>query len=432
MPKTITKKTRRTVKAGARGTASARKNSVSKNTKKPTRPGKNNKSKNTTAKAGRTSSAAELAKPLVPRLELEEYQVAAKNHKGVRDEHTGSIKFAWLGSGQCGGRIIKTFYNLGYRKTLAVNTTHLDLDTLDLPRHHKLLMDIGTSGAGKDMKRGAEAVNLYKQQVLHNTEKIFGSDIDHVMVCFGAGGGTGSGSARGLIELAKNYVRRLGFTNPERSVGAMMTLPTIGEAKSPKIAANAYTVAAELAELSAMGKISPLIIIDNAKISTMYPGLTVRDFWPTINRTVGVLFDVFNRLSSLPSQYTSFDHADYYSIISAGGCAIMGLTRVDSLIDRFSISAAVRDNLAKTLLADGFDLKTARLAGSVFVGGQKQFRDVPGLADNINYAFDVLADVTGDATVHRGIYEDTREALRVYTIIGGLEAPMRRINQLKT
>ena len=44
-----------------------------------------------------------------------------------------------------------------------------------------------------------------------------------------------------------------------------------------------------------------------------------------------------------------------------------------------------------------------------------------GLQDNIDYAFDVLSEITGRATIHRGIYEDVRDSLRAYTIISDLE-----------
>ena len=52
--------------------------------------------------------------------------------------------------------------------------------------------------------------------------------------------------------------------------------------------------------------------------------------------------------------------------------------------------------------------------------------------DNIEYGFDTLAQLTGNATIHRGIYEDNRESLRVYTIIGGLDAPKQRYLDLKS
>lgn len=210
-----------------------------------------------------------------------------------------------------------------------------------------------------------------------------------------------------------------------------MTLPTVGEASSPLVAENAYNSASELSKMAAEGKISPLIIVDNDKINKMYPGMTVKSFWPSINNTVATLFDIFNRLSALSSQYTSFDPVDYHSILESGGCAIMGLTKVSEFGDKFALSEAVKKNLEKTLLAGGFDLTTAKLAGCVVVGGKKLMADVPGLQDNIDYAFDVLSEITGQASIHRGIYEDNRNSLRVYTIIGGLGSPTARLEELK-
>jgi len=366
----------------------------------------------------------------LPTLELEHYEPNVGRETGIEDRAQGSIRYAWIGSGQCGGRLVKSFYNLGYRKVLALNTTHNDLDLLDLPAEQKFLMDIGEQGAGKDMERGHQAVQQYQQEMLHLSRQTFGSEVDHIMVCFGAGGGTGSGSVMGLIEMAKKYARYNGLKNPDKKVGVIMTLPTVGEASSPMVAENAYRVATELSESAAAGKISPLIIIDNDKISKMYPGMTVKSFWPSINDSVASLFDIFNRLSTLSSRYTAFDSVDYSSVIECGGCSIMGLTKVHQSSDKYAISAAVKKNLKKTLLAGGFDLSTAQLAGCIVVAGKKLITDAKGLQDNIDYAFDVLSEITGHATIHRGIYEDTRDSLRVYTIIGGLQAPKARLEEL--
>jgi cell division GTPase FtsZ len=369
---------------------------------------------------------------LLPRLGLEKYQPNVETETGVRDEVYGSTRYAWIGAGQCGGRIVKSFYDLGYRKVLAVNTTHHDLDLLDIPKAQKFLMDIGEQGAGKDVKRGQEAVQKYQQEIFHLAQRTFGSKVDHIMVCVGAGGGTGGGSAQGLIEVAKKYARYIGLNEPDRRVGVIMTLPTIGEASSPKVGDNAWKVATRLSELAADGLISPLVFIDNDKIKRMYPGLTVKSFWPTINDTVAGLFDIFNRLSALSSRYTSFDSVDYQSIVQTGGCAIMGLTTVTEFKDKFAVSQAVKNNLEKTLLAGGFNLTTARVAGCVVVAGRQLIEGVRGLQDNIDYAFDNLSEITGDATIHRGIYEDGRDSLRVYTIIAGLDACTSRLENLRS
>ncbi len=373
---------------------------------------------------------AKAKKEMIPVLDLERYEVKTVCETGVKDNFVGSTRFAWIGSGQCGGRIVKAFYDLGYKKAVAVNTTYHDLDLLGLPPSQKFLMDIGEKGAGKDMGRGQQAAAQWRQDILHLTRKTFGTEVDHVMVCFGAGGGTGGGSAAELVSIAKDYVYSIGKTEPHKHVGVIMTLPTNGEANSPQVAENAYQVAAELGKMASKGQISPLIIIDNEKISRMYPGKTVREFWPSVNNTVAGMFDIFNRLSSLSSPYTTLDPVDYQSILKAGGCAIMGLTRVEKYKDRFALSSAVKQNLEKTLLSNGFDLSTAKVAGCIVVGGRRMMANTPNLQDNINFAFDVLADLTGKATIHRGIYEDGREALRVYTIIGGLDFPTQRVEEL--
>jgi len=363
---------------------------------------------------------------------LEQYEPNIEQEVGVVDQIKGSTRYAWIGAGQCGGRLVKSFYDLGYKKVLAVNTTHHDLDLLDIPKNQKFSMNIGEKGAGKDMERGKEAVQQYQQDILHLTRQTFGTQVDHIMVCFGAGGGTGSGSVVGLVEIAKRYARYIGLNNPNKNVGVVMTLPTVGEASSPLVAENAYKAAWELSQMATSGKISPLIIVDNDKINKMYPGMTVRSFWPSINNTVASLFDIFNKVSALSSQYTSFDPVDYHSIMESGGCAIMGLTKVSKFSDKFSLSEAVKKNLEKTLLAGGFDLRSSKVSGCIAVGGKRLMANAKGLQDNIDYAFDVLSEITGKATIHRGIYEDGRDSLRVYTIIGGLSSPTERLEELRS
>jgi cell division GTPase FtsZ len=313
-----------------------------------------------------------------------------------------------------------------------VNTAHHDLGLLDIPKNQKFLMDIGEKGAGKDMEGGQDAVQKYQQDILHLTRQTFGTQVDHIMVCFGAGGGTGSGSVVGLVEIAKRYARYIGLNNPNKNVGVLMTLPTVGEASSPLVAENAYKAAWELSQMATAGKISPLIIVDNDKINKMYPGMTVKSFWPSINNSVACLFDIFNKLSGLSSQYTSFDPVDYHSIMESGGCSIMGLTKVTKFNDKFTLSQAVKKNLEKTLLAGGFDLTSSKVAGCIAVGGKRLMANVKGLQDNIDYSFDVLSEITGKATIHRGIYEDSRDSLRVYTIIGGLSSPTERLEELRS
>jgi len=363
-------------------------------------------------------------------LERDESQV---EEAGPGDDSIGSIRYAWIGAGQCGGRLVKSFYDLGYKRVLAVNTTCRDLDALDIPQSQKFLME--TDGQGctrRDMEQAAKAVHLHKQDILHFTRQKFGTEVDHIMVCFGAGGGAGGGSVVELIEIAKRYARYIGLKNPNKKVGVIMTLPASCRVGSPLVAQNAYKIATKLSQMAMAGEISPLLIVDNDKIHKMHPEMPIQPFWSNINNKVANLFTVFNRFSNLSSPYTCFDPADYQSIIETGGCLIMGLTEVNRLDEKLAISRAVENNLQQTLFADVEDLSSAKVGGCIVIGASELMANIKGLQDNINYAFDMLSQVTGRATIHRGIYEDNQDFLKVYTIIGGLEGPTTRLKELST
>jgi cell division GTPase FtsZ len=366
----------------------------------------------------------------IPDIDLEDYEVPEDEETAVEDEAGGSQVFAWIGSGQGGGRLAKAFYDRGYRKCIAVNTSNQDLDTLDLPKAQKLLLDVGEQGAGKDMSRGREAASKYKQHIFDLMRKIYGNNVDHLFVCIGAGGGSGSGSTDILIEVAKKYMKYIGHDNPEKRVGVVLSLPTRGEAGSPQVAKNAHEVLDTTNKLAVNNEISPLIILDNAKIEKMYKGLTVKKFWPTVNNTISGLFHVFNVLTNQSSPYTSFDPTDYATVLQCGGVMVMGVAKLKEFEDEQSVSRAVKTNIEKTLLSD-VDISDARVAACVAVGGKDIMENTAGLMDSLSYGFDTLSSLCPNATLHRGIYEDNKDSLRLFTLVSGLSVSDKRKLQLK-
>jgi cell division GTPase FtsZ len=366
----------------------------------------------------------------IPDIDLEDYEVPEDEETAVEDVAGGSQVFAWIGSGQGGGRLAKAFYDRGYRKCIAVNTSNQDLDTLDLPKAQKLLLDVGEQGAGKDMSRGREAASKYKQHIFDLMRKIYGNNVDHLFVCIGAGGGSGSGSTDILIEVAKKYMKYIGHDNPEKRVGVVLSLPTRGEAGSPQVAKNAHEVLDTTNKLAVNNEISPLIILDNAKIEKMYKGLTVKKFWPTVNNTISGLFHVFNVLTNQSSPYTSFDPTDYATVLQCGGVMVMGVAKLKEFDDEQSVSRAVKTNIEKTLLSD-VDISDARVAACVAVGGKDIMENTAGLMDSLSYGFDTLSSLCPNATLHRGIYEDNKDSLRLFTLVSGLSVSDKRKLQLK-
>lgn len=368
----------------------------------------------------------------IPELPLEDLETAAESvDSSVQDESGGSVVFGIIGAGQAGGRLAESFYKLGYKKCLTVNTAKHDLDGLvSVPDSQKVLMTTGTTGgAGKDMAKGERAADKHQQEIYERMQKVFGK-VDRVLICAGAGGGTGSGSCLRLVETAKKYLAYLGSDNVNRKVGVLLTLPTAGESASPIVAENANLISTKLCEYAKDGDISPLIIFDNNKIKNMYPNLTVAQFWPTVNSTVTGLFHLFNVLSTKTGNPTSFDPADYNRVLSSAGCMIMGFTTVKEYNDGTDISRAIRENLDKTLLCGGFDLSTAKSAACIATASENILNNVPGLMLALETGFDTLANITGNASVFRGVYSGDKEKLVVYTMVTGLDAPKSRLDEL--
>lgn len=363
----------------------------------------------------------------IPELPLE--AEASSTAEEVKDESGGASVYAFIGTGQGGGRLAESFWKLGYKKTICLNTAQQDLDSLALPPEQKLHLSSTEQGAGKDMRVGEAAAEKNQQVVYELLLKKFGH-VDHLFICVGAGGGSGGGSTLVLVETAKKFLTYIGHDDVDSRVGVIMALPTNGECASPNVARNAQFLATALCKFAEKKLISPLVIVDNDKIKKMYPQLTVKNFWPTVNDTVAGLFHIFNVIPTKPTQYTTFDAADYGSLIRAGGCMIMGVTQVKDWKDQSGVASAIKSNLERTLLAEGFDLRTATHGAGIILGGQSIFENASGLMGSIESGFDTLAVLTGKAMIHRGVYEDSKDRLNVYTLVGGLSAPEKRIKAL--
>ena len=114
----------------------------------------------------------------------------------VKDEfNDAAFNFAIVGVGQGGSRIAETFWNLGYRRVGGINTAKQDLSLIKIPEENKLL--IGEGGAGKNPEAADEVFRIKYEDILDFLKKVFGTAYERVLVCAGAGGGTGAGGAAG-------------------------------------------------------------------------------------------------------------------------------------------------------------------------------------------------------------------------------------------
>ena len=353
----------------------------------------------------------------------------------VKDECEGAFRFAFIGAGQGGSRIAESFWKLGYRRVCCVNTTSQDLAAIAIPDSNKLVMDIGTGGAGKEPSKGAQAVKVHYEDVYDLMRRSFGREFDRIFVCIGAGGGTGSGACGSLIEIAHDMAQALKVETADGSpaVGAIVSLPKVSE--GVKVNLNAYEVLESLFQKvgADRGKLagrtlSPLILVDNDRINKIYPNVPVTNFWTVANQSISMLFHLFNSIAIKDSDFTTFDKADLKDLFDSGVISF-GACPIAKWEQQTDISYAIRDNLRKNVLVGNFNLNQARSAGCIFIGSPDVLSKIP--QENLEHGFEMLTRIMREnSVVHRGIYKGNKPGLVVYSILGELGKPTERMEEI--
>lgn len=370
------------------------------------------------------------AQPINHAVELPDVQVgvskAQPSYVVAPDAKAVAVKFGIIGAGQGGSRLADAFYQVGYRRVCAVNTTAQDFLGLSIPEKNQRVFEDTEGGAGKDPQKGALAVKKSQEEVLNLMRHSFGEDIDHIMVTSSLGGGTGTGSVVPLIRLAKAYLRSL--QKPEK-VGVLVSLPKFNE--GGKVQENAYHQMKELIAMERGKEISPMVVTDNQMIHQMFPNVSAKNFWATANKNTVGLFDIFNVLACQRSAYVTFDRADYKSILDSGVIALGALA-----LDRFEkdtdIADGLRNNLKRTLLVEA-DLQSATHVAAVLAAPDKILSILP--QSYIDLAFTTLERLMDGENrglvLHQGVYESTRSGLFAYTMVGGLSIPESRLEAMR-
>jgi cell division GTPase FtsZ len=341
----------------------------------------------------------------------------------IEDAFKGKSAFrlAIVGVGQGGSRIAEAFWNLGYRRVCILNTAKQDLASVDVPEDNKLLVG-DSGGAGKDPDKARAVFERNYEDILDFLRRSFEGGFDRVIVCAGAGGGTGAGGVEVIVNVCHDLCQSLGVergSSFSSQVGAIVALPT--RAEGQKVQSNAESTCSSLIKMSKENKLSPMVLLDNEKIKQIYPGLSISKFWKTANNSIVSLLHVFNRISAQDSEFTSFDRADLDTVF-ASGIITFGATPIDpDKINETAISHAIRDNLRNSILA-GVDLSTGNIAAAVLIGHKDYLDEIP--QESIEHGFEQLTRQLGEgSTVHRGIYPSNQKTLAVYTVIGGLQPP---------
>ena len=328
-----------------------------------------------------------------------------------------AFNIAFVGVGEAGGRIANTFYELGYRRVCAINGAE---EIVELSEGIRKL-HLQTGGAGKDPERGANQVSRRDEEIFDLFTRTLGKSSDYIVVCAGLGGGTGGGAAPKVIEVARKYMEEHGHS--ANRVGAIVTLPHHDEGYTPcRNAVNCFY------RIHKMG-VTPLFIIDNLRIGELAPDARkgAGKLYQFANEQVAKLFHLFNRLVAQRSSILTFDRADFASLLDSGIC-VFGASPIPAYESPADVSSAIRDQLAKTVLAE-VDLRSGKKAGCLFVGSQEILDKVP--MEFFGGGFGMLTRILAEGSVvHRGIYQGSSPDLRCYTMLAELPPPTERLKKL--
>lgn len=352
----------------------------------------------------------------------------AASHITDKFEYPVGFKFAFVGVGQAGGRIVKTFQELGYSPICAINTAVADLAELKtFPDHAKL--DVGQQqGAGKEPAVAAEIVKDKDEEIFDLYTRCWGNEVDYAFICLSGAGGTGAGAYAKAAEVAKKYMREKKLPN---RVGVIMALPK--DAEGQRSARNILYSMRQLTKLN----LSPIIFIDNERFKVLYgSNVSVSQEKPASNASTAQLLHTFNRLAGTESEDvggTTFDATDFSRILDSGVVAFAATTikKWDSPAD---ITTPIRDQLKQNVLAS-VDLTKGTVAGLLYVlSGGAWEGDTAVKTGHLDHGTEMMNRmlVQQNSVVFPGVYPSSgaESCIKILAMIGGLPMPVARIQDL--
>ncbi len=307
----------------------------------------------------------------------------------------GQANIKVIGCGGAGNNMVGWLYKKGIKgaEIIACNTDKQHLGIIDADR--KFLIGKGVTrglGCGGFPEKGAEAA---KESIQELKESLKGADM--VFVCAGMGGGTGTGSAPVVGQLAKDS-------------GSIV----IGTVTMPFRIERARVDKAEFG-LHQLRQVSDtVIVIDNNRLVQIAGNLPIQQAFAVANELVSTMIKGIVETISVPS-LVNLDFADVKAIMQNGGVAVIGVGSSDT---NSRVEESAKGALSNPLL--DVDYKGATGALIHVVGGPDMtLDDINRVGELVTESLDEDANVIWGARV----VDDMKGRITVMTIITGVKSP---------
>jgi cell division GTPase FtsZ len=231
--------------------------------------------------------------------------------------------FVGVGGGGC--KLAKSFVDLGFTKTVLVNTTDKDFDPGVGSEHLLPLPEL--DGVAKNIEAGKSALSTNSTLIEDALRTRLGA-VDWLFVLACGGGGTGS--AMGVLD--ETFRRYLSSVEADGNVVYVVTKPTAQELLNPTIAENYEAL---LTDVSARS----YILLDNERqLNRLRGKVGVTQLYPSANTMFAEMLAMVLKLAAESSPVAAFDSKDLSRFLSCPGRIVMG-----------SVRAAPDGNLGATL-----------------------------------------------------------------------------------
>ena len=299
-----------------------------------------------------------------------------------------------VGCGGAGNNTVNRLYNIGIEgaETVCINTDKQHLDNVRADKKilvgKTLTRGLGAGGYPETGKKAAELARDTLEEVL--------KDVDLVFITAGLGGGTGTGVAPVVAEVAKEQ-------------GAIV----VGMVSSPFRVERARIFKAEEGLEELRRAADTVIVLDNNRLLNYVPNLPIDQAFSVMDQLIAETVKGITETITVPS-LINLDYADIRTIMSCGGVAVM---LVGESKNQDKSTEVVRTALNHPLLDVDYKGATGSLI-HVTGGPDLSLKEAEEIASMLTYELSSSANVIWGARIR----EDYEGKVRVMAIMTGVQS----------
>jgi cell division protein FtsZ len=312
----------------------------------------------------------------------------------MEDDFVGQPRIVIIGCGGAGNNTVNRIHHMGVSgaETIAINTDKQHLDMIQADKRiligKSLTKGLGAGGYPDVGKRAAEMARPTLEAILESADLVF--------ITAGMGGGTGTGSAPVVAQIAKEQ-------------GAIV----VGMVSYPFQVEKARLIRAEEGLEALASAADSVIVLDNNRLKNFVPNLPLGQAFSVMDQLIGETVKGISETITEPS-LINIDYADVRAIMSKGGVAVM---LVGESKQQNKAESVVRECLSNPMLDIDYRGATGSLI-HITGGTDLTLQDAEEVATSLTYELDPHADVIWGARV-RG---DMEGKIRVLAIMTGVKS----------